>query len=111
MSPANGSEGIYSTIKVSWLGSVVIGPTTEAAERARNEFLARRGMDWNTLPDAMKEGIDRALVLGDPDTVGEFVQTKLVDAGLDGITLNMPANGHDLEAVAMVGATLGKILP
>ena len=100
-----------SSIKVSWLGSVVIGPTMEDAERARNEFLARRGMDWNTLPDSLKEAVDRALVLGDPDTVGEFVQTKLVNAGLDGITLNMPANGHDLEAVAMVGETLGKILP
>jgi F420-dependent oxidoreductase-like protein len=100
-----------STIRVSWLGSVVIGPTTAAAETARNEFLARRGMDWNTLPDHMKQGIDRALVLGDPDTVGEFVRDKLIGAGLDGITLNMPANGHDLEAVALVGQTLGKIVP
>ncbi len=100
-----------SSIRVSWLGSVVIGPTTAAAETARNEFLARRGMDWNTLPDHIKEGVDRALVLGDPDTVGEFVREKLIGAGLDGITLNMPANGHDLEAVALVGQTLGKIVP
>ncbi len=100
-----------SAIRVSWLGSVVIGRDTAAAETARNEFLARRGMDWNTLPDHIKEGIDRALVLGDPDTVGEFVREKLIGAGLDGVTINMPANGHDLEAVALVGQTLGKVVP
>ena len=55
--------------------------------------------------------VNRALVLGDPDTVGEFVSEKLIGAGLDGVTLNMPANGHDLEVIAMAGETLGKIIP
>ncbi len=100
-----------SEIKVSWLGSVLMAPTREQAERERNAYLGRRGMDYESLPPAIREGIDRALVIGDPDGVGEFVSEKLVGAGLDGLTLNMPANGHDLEAIAMVGETLGKLFP
>ena len=100
-----------SSIRVSWLGALVMARTMEEAEQARNTFLAARGMKWDALPEAMREGVNRALVLGDPDTVGEFVSEKLVGAGLDGVTLNMPANGHDLEVIAMAGETLGKILP
>jgi len=99
-----------SSVGVSVLFSLILAPTTAEAETARNALLARRGLDWNTLPDAMREGIARALVLGDPDTIGEFVQRKIVDVGLDGLVVNLPANGHDLEAVALAGETLGKAM-
>ena len=50
------------------------------------------------------------LVVGDADTAGERVQ-QLVGVGLDGLTFNMPANGHDPEAVAhtvgVIKAALG----
>jgi alkanesulfonate monooxygenase SsuD/methylene tetrahydromethanopterin reductase-like flavin-dependent oxidoreductase (luciferase family) len=52
----------------------------------------------------------RALVLGDPDTVGEQIQTKVVGVGLDGMIANLPAGGHDLESVALAGETLRKVL-
>ena len=97
-------------IGVTWLGSVVMAPTHEAAETARDDFLRRRGIDFATLPDELRANIQRALVLGDPDTVAEHVQTELLDRGLDGVIVNLPANGHDLETVAMVGETLGKLL-
>jgi len=99
-----------SSVGVSVLFSLIIAPTTAAAESARDALLARRGLDWNTLPDAMREGISRALVLGDPDTIGEFVRRKVVEVGLDGLVVNLPANGHDLEAVTLAGETLGKAL-
>jgi F420-dependent oxidoreductase-like protein len=99
-----------ATVGVSVLFSLVLGQTTAAAESARNALLARRGLDWNTLPDAMKQGIRRALVLGDPDTVGEVVRRKVVEAGLDGLVVNLPADGHELEAVARAGEVLGKAL-
>jgi hypothetical protein len=38
-------------------------------------------------------------VVGDADAAGERVR-QLVGLGLDGVTFNMPANGHDPEAVA-----------
>ena len=39
------------------------------------------------------------LIVGDADTVGERIR-EVIGLGIDGITFNMPANGHDLEAVA-----------
>lgn len=99
-----------ASVGVSVLFSLVVAPTTAEAEAARNALLARRGLDWNTLPDGMREGISRALVLGDPDTVAEVVRRKVVEPGLDGLVVNLPANGHELEAVALAGETLGKAL-
>jgi len=99
-----------ASVGVSVLFSLVVAPTTAEAEAARNALLARRGLDWDTLPDAVRENISRALVLGDPDTVAEVVQRKAVEPGLDGLVVNLPANGHELEAVALAGETLGKAL-
>jgi F420-dependent oxidoreductase-like protein len=99
-----------STIGVTVLFSLVVAPTTAQAEAARNALLARRGLDWNTLPAQMREQISKVLVLGDPDTVGEIVQRKVVDAGLDGLVVNLPANGHELESIALAGQVLDKAL-
>jgi F420-dependent oxidoreductase-like protein len=99
-----------ATVGTSWLGSLVVAPTREKAEAKRNEFLRQRGKNWETLPDAVREVVNRSLVLGDPDTVAEFVQTRLVGAGLDGMIVNLPADGQDPEAIALAGETLRKAL-
>ncbi len=71
----------------------------EEAEELRNGFLRARGMDWDTLDDGMRALVAARLVVGDADTAGERVQ-QLMGVGLDGLTFNMPANGHDPDAVA-----------
>ena len=57
-----------------------------------------RGMDWDSLDDATRAMVGARLVVGDADAVGERIR-DLVGLGLDGVTFNMPANGHDPEAV------------
>jgi F420-dependent oxidoreductase-like protein len=99
-----------SAIGVTVLFSLVVAPTTAQAEAARNALLARRGLDWNALPAPMREQISKVLVLGDPDTVGEIVQRKIVEPGLDGLVVNLPANGHELDAIALAGQVLDKAL-
>ena len=47
---------------------------------------------------------------GDADTVGDFVRRKVVEPGLDGLVVNLPANGHELEAIELAGAVLDKAL-
>jgi F420-dependent oxidoreductase-like protein len=98
------------TIGVTVLFSLIAAPTTGEAEAQRNALLARRGLDWGTLPEPMKESISRVLVLGDADTVGEFVQRKVREPGLDGLVVNLPANGHEMEAIEFAGSVLGKAL-
>jgi F420-dependent oxidoreductase-like protein len=97
-------------IGVSWLATLMLGETTADAEAQREAFLRARGMEWSTLPAEVQDNISRMLLLGDPDTVGEFVQTKVRGAGLDGIVVNLPANGHDPEAVRLAAHTLSAAL-
>lgn len=97
-------------IGVSWLGSLVLGETTAEAEALRDSLLRSRGMDWSTLPQPMRDNISRVLLLGDPNTVGEFVQTRVRGAGLDGIVVNLPASGHRPEAVHLAARTLSAAL-
>ena len=42
------------------------------------------------------------MTLGDPDEVGAAIR-ELVDLGIDGITLNLVANAHDPEMIALAG--------
>jgi len=98
------------TIGKSWLGSFILAPTHEQAEALRNEFLARRGMNWETLPAPVRDMVNRALVLGDPDTVGERVQREILEPGLDGVVVNLPADAHVEGAVERAAATLRKAL-
>ena len=61
------------------------------------------------LDDGVKAMLAPRLVVGDADRVGEQVH-HLLDLGLDGVTFNMPADGHDLDAVAFSGEVLTKAL-
>jgi alkanesulfonate monooxygenase SsuD/methylene tetrahydromethanopterin reductase-like flavin-dependent oxidoreductase (luciferase family) len=49
------------------------------------------------------------LIYGDPDTVGE----RLADAvakGLDGLTVDLPLNGHNVERIELLGEIASKVL-
>jgi F420-dependent oxidoreductase-like protein len=98
-----------ASIGVSWLASLVLAPTREEAEAARDRFLGRRGIDFSKLPERMQRNINEALVLGDPDTVGEFLQTRVLDAGLDGVIVNLPADAHEEGSVERAGELLRRV--
>jgi F420-dependent oxidoreductase-like protein len=89
------------------LGTLAIGPTMEAAEKQRDDFLRERGLDWDTLDDATRALVGARIVCGDPDHVGEQVQ-KLLDLGLDGVCFNLPG-ANDLESVALAGETISAV--
>lgn len=58
----------------------------------------------------MREIVNRALVLCDPDTVGERVQREILEPGLDGIVVNLPADAHAEGTAERAAATLRKAL-
>ena len=88
-----------SEITKTRLGTLIIGPTHEDAERKLDALRRRPGV-----PERMLATV----VAGDPDTVAEGA-TELLDAGLDALIFNMPDN-HDVEAVALLGQTLGPLM-
>jgi F420-dependent oxidoreductase-like protein len=98
------------TINKTALGIVVHGETMEAAEAKRDAFLAERGISWATLDDDTKTMLGARMMIGDDDAIGEGVQ-RLLDLGLDGITVSLPADSHIPEAVTAAGRALAAAVP
>lgn len=93
------------TVNKTPLTLVLVGDTMEEAERLRNEFLLARGLDFTTLDDATRTMMANRMMVGDASAVGEQVQ-GLMALGLDGLTFSVPANGHDLDAMARTVAVV-----
>ena len=96
-------------ITVSVQRTVCIAPTHEQAEAAVTRFLGERGIDLATADDATRRMIEARITLGDPDEVGEKLAAVL-DLGVDGLTCNLPANGHDPDNVELLGETAAKLV-
>ncbi|MFZ4519533.1 MAG: LLM class F420-dependent oxidoreductase [Microthrixaceae bacterium] len=86
-------------LNVSWLCTLVLGDTAAEAEERFRGMLAERGMDPSMLDDpGVRAMITARIVVGDAD--GAVAQLRgALDQGLDGIIVNLPADGGDPAAV------------
>ena len=66
-------------------------------------------MDWAALDEATRAVVAARMLIGGPDSVAEQAQA-LVALGLDGVCVNLPATGHDPDAVAATIENLAKAL-
>ncbi len=94
-----------SEITVTKLVMMIIGETHEAAEASVTRFIADHG--W---PAEVADLMRPRMTIGDADTVGEEME-KLRDAGIDGVTLNLATNGHELAPIALAGDVVGRVFP
>ena len=93
------------------LNSLIAGRTMEDAAAKRDTLLTARGRPpWDDLDEGVQQMIGARFLVGGPDEIGEQVQ-HLLGLGLDGVTVNLPADGHDPDAVAFAGQILAKALP
>jgi len=90
-----------SEIEVTKLVMMVIGRTKEDADAAIATYVENHGWPAETI-DLLRP----IMVAGGPDDVGESIR-ELIDAGIDGITLNLMANAHDHEMIALAGEVVG----
>ncbi len=86
-----------SEIVVTKLQMVCVAPTMEEAESDLREVAGVKG--WSEEVIEMAKVI---LIFGDADTVGEQLQACM-DTGIDGMTINLAANGHKLERIELLG--------
>ncbi|MFT5203502.1 MAG: F420-dependent oxidoreductase-like protein [Candidatus Aldehydirespiratoraceae bacterium] len=94
-----------SEIAVTKLVMMVIGHTMEEAEASMVTFVEDHG--W---PTEIAELMAPRMTVGGPDEISAAIQ-ELVDAGIDGVTLNLVANAHDPELIALAGKTASAVLP
>jgi F420-dependent oxidoreductase-like protein len=98
----------YESIARTPLWSLFIAPTMESAAAKLDDVLEARGMPpWGQLDDGLRAMIGQRFIVGDPDSVGEQIESALA-LGLTGIVVNMPADGHDVESVILAGETLSR---
>ena len=87
-------------LSMTYQTSCVIAPTHEQAVQEFEEAVAH-------IPEL---GLRRGgAIVGSPDEVGE-VYERILATGVDGFTVNLPANGHVEGRVSLLGETLGKVL-
>jgi alkanesulfonate monooxygenase SsuD/methylene tetrahydromethanopterin reductase-like flavin-dependent oxidoreductase (luciferase family) len=86
-----------------------IAPTHEQAVAEADAYLTARGVDMSSLDPEQAEQIRAMIVLGDPDEVGEIMAARQLD-GVDGFTVNAPANGHIEGRVELLGEVLRKVV-
>ncbi|MEL6980952.1 MAG: LLM class F420-dependent oxidoreductase [Actinomycetota bacterium] len=86
-----------SEIDVTKLTMVLVAPTMEEAEADLKEIAAVKG--WS---DEVAEMAKAILIYGDPDTVGERLKATM-DTGVDGMTINLPGNGHNTDRIGLLG--------
>lgn len=85
--------------------SCAIAPTAEEAAAEIRAMVAAKG--WGD--EVAQMAMDHVLIWGDPDTVGEKIAAVLAH-DIDGLTINMPMNGHIPGRVELLGETASKVL-
>ncbi len=98
-----------SEMIVSVQTNCCIAPTHDQAIAEADAYLAARGIDMSSLSEAEANQIRSLIVLGDPDEVGEIFSSRMID-GVDGFTVNSPANGHIEGRVELLGEVLRKVV-
>ena len=93
-----------SEIVVTKLLMIAVAPTMEEAEADLAAIANVKG--WN---DAIMDMARKILIFGDADTVGERI-AEAVSMGLDGVTVDLPVNGHNPERVELLGEIALKAL-
>jgi F420-dependent oxidoreductase-like protein len=91
-------------IAVTKMLTVAVAPTQEEADADLAAFAKVKG--WNADIVAM---VRRMVIAGDPDTVGEKI-AEAMRHGIDGVALNMPANGHNPARIALLGEIAQKVI-
>jgi alkanesulfonate monooxygenase SsuD/methylene tetrahydromethanopterin reductase-like flavin-dependent oxidoreductase (luciferase family) len=91
------------------LASLFLGASYEEGVAKLDARLAPLGMTWATADEGFKQQLGARFVVGGPDEVGERCRAHR-EAGLDGLTFNMPTDGHLPDAVAFAGEVVAKAL-
>lgn len=89
-----------SEITVSYQTTACIAPTHEEAQRDLDAYLQRN-------PRAQANA--GSAIVGSPEEVAA-AYTDLLKSGIDGVTVNAPANGHVPGRVQLLGETLAPLI-
>ena len=93
-------------LETSFLAFVIIDEDGDKAKELQREFVLKQGFDLTNLSDEDAAKATDRHFCGTPDDVAEQVQRRVLDRGVDGIIINLVANGHQPGVVELAGKAL-----
>ena len=99
-----------STLETSFLAFVMIDGDGDKARKLQHDFLLTRGVDLTTLSDEQRAAATDRHFCGNPDDVAEQIKTRVLDKGIDGVIINLVANGHEPGIVELAAKTLAPLV-
>ncbi len=94
------------TLETSFLAFAFMAADGDEARSLQRTFMSERGVDLDALDDDRRRSLTDRHFVGNPDEVAEQVQARVLDAGVDGVVINMVANGHEPGVLELAGAAL-----
>ncbi|MEV0945066.1 LLM class F420-dependent oxidoreductase [Rhodococcus sp. NPDC049939] len=95
-----------STLETSFLAFVFIDENGDHARQLQHDFLLSQGVDLTQASDAERAAATDRMFCGVPDEVAEQISTRVLAQGIDGIIINLGANGPRPGIVELAGRTL-----
>ncbi|MGM7648255.1 LLM class F420-dependent oxidoreductase [Nocardia sp. JW2] len=96
-----------ATLETSFLAFVIADEDGDRARKIQADMMSQVGIDVPSMSEAERREsvVDRQFV-GTPDDVAEQIKDRVLDQGIDGVIVNMVANGHEPGMVEAVGRAL-----
>ncbi len=98
------------SIETSFLAFTMIDEDGDAARRMLREYLIKTGVDYDNMDDDARAAATDRMFVGSPDEVAEQIQRRVLDVGVDGVTVNLVPNGHIPGVVELTGKTLAPLV-
>lgn len=95
-----------ATLETSFATPLILDEDGDRARKLLEEVLHRAGVDLHALSDAERAAATDRFFAGSPAEVTEQLQERVIGAGVDGLVVNMLANGHVPETISLAGRTL-----
>ncbi|MEV0945067.1 LLM class F420-dependent oxidoreductase [Rhodococcus sp. NPDC049939] len=95
-----------STLETSYQAFVFIDENGDHARQLQHDFLLNRGVDLSKATDTERAAATARQICGTPDDVAEQLQTRVLDQGIDGIVVNLVANGDQPGILELTGRAL-----
>ena len=99
-----------STLETSYLVMAVVAESGDQARAARDQHMLRTGVDLSAMDPERRKSVEARQFVGTPDDVAAQLQERVLDQGVDGLIVNMIANGHQPGVIELAGSTLRKLV-
>jgi F420-dependent oxidoreductase-like protein len=86
------------------------GPDREAALAKAEAALRSRGVDLAAIDPQRRAAMESRMFAGSPEEVAAGIQSRILDAGIGGVVVNLIADGHEPGVVTRVGEALAPLV-